>query len=211
MKRSIPIQVGVTGGIGSGKSVVCRIFNCLGVPVYEADERAKWLTSHDPEIRRAVVALLGPGSFDGQGHYNRQYVASRVFNDPDLLQQLNQIIHPRVFADSDRWFRGQSGQPYVLREAALMNKAGDGNPLDYVVVVWAPLALRIERTKLRDPQRTESEIRSIVERQITEEARLRLADFVIENDRESALIPQVLKLHHYFLKKNHELRAGNEP
>lgn len=201
MAHSLPIQVGVTGGIGSGKSVVCRIFSCLGTPVYEADQRANWLADHDPAIRQEVLALLGPEAYTSEGTYNRKYVASRVFTEPDLLQQLNQIIHPRVFADSDRWLRAQAGYPYVLREAALMNKAGDGNTLRYVIVVKVPLSLRIERTKLRDPHRSEAEILAIIERQISDENRLQLADFVIENGRERALIPQVLKLHHYFLDK----------
>jgi dephospho-CoA kinase len=198
---SFPIQVGVTGGIGSGKSVVCRIFACLGIPVYEADQRANWLADHDPAIRREVLALLGPDSYTSKGTYNRKYVASRVFTEPALLQQLNQIIHPRVFADSDRWLQAHVGYPYVLREAALMKKAGDGNTLDYVIVVTASLDLRVQRTQLRDPHRSEAEIKAIIERQISDESRLQLADFVIENGLDSALIPQVLKLHQYFKEK----------
>ena len=206
MAHSLPIQVGVTGGIGSGKSVVCRIFACLGTPVYEADQRANWLANHDPDIRRQVLSLLGPDSYTSEGTYNRTYVASRVFTEPALLQQLNHIIHPRVFADSDRWLQAQAGRPYVLREAALMNKAGDGNTLDYVIVVKVPLPLRMQRTKLRDPHRSETEIRAIIERQISDESRLQLADFVIDNDQESALIPQVLKLHQYFLEAAEDQR-----
>ncbi len=201
MVPSLPIQVGVTGGIGSGKSVVCRIFACLGIPVYEADQRANWLADHDPAIRQEVLTLLGPDSYTSEGTYNRKYVASRVFTEPSLLQQLNQIIHPRVFADSDRWLQTQVDQPYVIREAALMNKAGDGNTLNYVIVVKAPLDLRVHRTQLRDPHRSEAEIRAIIERQISDETRLQLADFVIENGLEDALIPQVLKLHQLFLEK----------
>ncbi|MPR35725.1 dephospho-CoA kinase [Salmonirosea aquatica] len=201
MARALPLQVGVTGGIGSGKSVVCRIFACLGIPIYAADQRANWLAEHNPIIRQEVIALLGPDSYTSEGTYNRTYVASRVFTEPVLLQQLNQIIHPRVFADSDQWLRLHAQQPYVVREAALMNKAGDKNTLDYVVVVDAPVELRIERTKLRDPHRSETEIRAIIARQITDEARLQLADFVIENGLEYALIPQVLNLHHYFSGK----------
>ena len=210
MARLLPIQVGVTGGIGSGKSVVCRIFSCLGTPVYEADQRANWLANHDPAIRQQVLALLGPESYTSEGTYNRKFVASRVFTEPALLQQLNRIIHPRVFADSDRWLQAHAGYPYLLREAALMNKAGDGNTLDYVIVVKVPLPLRIERTKLRDPHRSETEIRAIIARQVSDETRLQLADFVIDNDEESALIPQVLKLHQYFLEKASEPKTRDE-
>ncbi len=210
MVRSLPIQVGVTGGIGAGKSVVCQIFECLSVPVYAADQRANWLSDHDPAIRQEVLAMLGPDSYTSGGTYNRKYVASRVFSEPVLLQQLNQIIHPKVFADSERWLQKQAHQPYVIREAALMNKAGDKNSLDYVIVVDAPLDLRVERTKLRDPHRSEAEIRAIIARQIADEERLKLADFVVENDQENALIPQILKLHRYFLEKGKEAKERNE-
>ena len=210
MAHSLPIQVGVTGGIGSGKSVVCRIFSCLNVPIYEADQRANWLANHDPTIRHQVLALLGPEAYTPEGTYDRKYVASRVFTKPALLQQLNHIIHPRVFADSDRWLQAHAGYPYVVREAALMNRAGDGNTLDYVIVVKVPLPLRIERTKRRDPHRSETEIRAIIARQVSDEIRLQLADFVIDNDLESALIPQVLKLHQYFLEKANKPNTRSE-
>ncbi len=193
MKKT-PLQIGVTGGIGSGKSIVCRIFACLGVPVYEADARARWLVDNDPDIKSEVIELLGEEAF-AQGYYNRKYVASRVFSDSELLQKLNHIIHPRVRADGNRWLEGHSSQRYVLREAALMKRAGEGNELDRVVVVTAPLALRIDRVKSRDPQRSQADILAIIESQISEEARLQLADFVIDNGDGSALIPQVLSLH----------------
>ncbi|GHB77096.1 dephospho-CoA kinase [Persicitalea jodogahamensis] len=194
-----PLQIGVTGGIGSGKSTVCRIFSCLGIPVYEADSRARWLTNHDPVIRKEVVALLGDESFTADGTYNRKYVASRVFSDALLLQKLNQIIHPRVLADSNHWLQLHVSHPYVIREAALMNRAGEGNLLDKVLVVTAPLSLRINRIKWRDPQRSVEEIEAIVKNQISDEERLTLADHVVDNGEDVALIPQVLALHKILL------------
>lgn len=193
------MQVGVTGGIGSGKSVVCRIFGCLGVPVYEADARAKWLSSNDPAIRLQITELLGEKSF-ANGSYNRDYVASRVFSDAQLLQQLNQIIHPRVSADAASWLERHGSEPYVLREAALMNRAGDGNSLDKVIVVTAPLSLRVERIRSRDPQRSEEGIRAIIKNQISEESRLGLADYVLDNSENAALIPRILSLHKTLLE-----------
>lgn len=192
--RATPLQVGVTGGIGSGKSVVCRIFACLGVAVYEADARAKWLSNNDPDLRKEVIELLGAETF-AEGIYNRKYVAARVFSDALLLHKLNQIIHPRVFADSDHWLERHISQPYVIREAALMNRAGEENSLDKVIVVTAPLDLRIERTKARDLQRSEADIRAIIENQISDKARLELADFVVDNGENVSLIPQILSLH----------------
>ncbi len=197
--KGVPLQTGITGGIGSGKTTVCRIFECLGVPVYAADERARWLSNHDPGIKEEVIGLLGREAYDAEGTYNRNFVASRVFKNDALLRALNNIIHPRVAADTQTWLASVAGTPYVLKEAALMNKAGEKNSLDYVVVVHAAESLRIRRVLHRDPHRTASEVRAIINSQITEKERLALADFVIHNDEESVLIPQVLALHEQLL------------
>jgi dephospho-CoA kinase len=203
-------KIGVTGGIGAGKSTVCRVFRALGIPIYEADERAKWLTNHDPILRADLVRLLGPNAYDALGHYNRAFVAAQVFTDPALLHQLNALIHPRVFADTARWVADHATYPYVIKEAALMNaagpreagprEAGQGNDLDAVVVVTAPESLRIERVRLRDPHRSVAEIQAIMARQLSEEARLQLADYVLHNDEKKSLIPQLLALDEAFRK-----------
>jgi dephospho-CoA kinase len=198
MESSGPIQVGVTGGIGAGKSVVCQLFRCLGVPVYDADQRAKWLTNNDPFIRKEVIDLLGPESFTKAGDYNRQFVASKVFKDSTLLYRLNQIIHPRVFEDTEKWLQRHESQPYVVKEAALMNKAGENNTLDFVVVVKADMEVRLARIKVRDSFRSEEEIKSIIQRQISDEERALIADFTIKNNDDSPLIPAVNQLHTFF-------------
>ncbi|MCF0060957.1 dephospho-CoA kinase [Dyadobacter chenwenxiniae] len=194
---SLPLQIGITGGIGSGKSVVCKLFSCLGIPVYNADSRAKWLTNHNPQIIESVIALLGNESYTREGNYNTAYVSSLVFNNEELLKKLNAIIHPVVMQDTTDWVGNHAGLPYVVKEAAIMNKAGDRNSLDYVVVVEAPLELRITRILQRD-RRSEAEIRAIVKRQVSDEERKKVGDFFIQNDEESALIPQVLMLHDIF-------------
>ncbi|GLU51816.1 dephospho-CoA kinase [Dyadobacter frigoris] len=196
------MHIGVTGGIGSGKSIVCKLFVCLDIPVYDADTRAKWLTNHDPEIREAVIKLLGKESYTESGEYNRPFVSSQVFKNPDLLKKLNGIIHPAVGKDTDAWLESHSNSPYVIKEAAIMNKAGENNNLDYVIVVTAPVELRLSRIRNRDKNRSEAEIRSIIERQISDEERDEIADFKIDNGENVALIPQVLKLHKLFLKKS---------
>jgi dephospho-CoA kinase len=195
------VNIGVTGGIGSGKSIVCRLFACLDIPVYDADTRAKWLTNNDPEIRKAVIHLLGEESYTLNGEYNRPYVSSQVFKNPDLLKKLNGIIHPAVGNDTDAWLENHSHSPYVIKEAAIMNKAGKNNNLDFVIVVTAPVELRLSRIRNRDKNRSEAEIRSIIERQISDEERDAIADFKIDNGENIALIPQVLELHKLFLKK----------
>lgn len=194
------MNIGVTGGIGSGKSIVCKLFACLDIPVYDADTRAKWLTNHDLVIRKAIVELLGEESYTEAGEYNRPYVSDKVFKNPDLLKKLNAIIHPAVGKDTADWLARNSESPYVIKEAAIMNKAGVNNNLDYVIVVQAPIELRIQRVKKRDKNRSEEEIRAIIERQTSDEERQAIADFTINNDENVALIPQVLHLHQLFLQ-----------
>lgn len=202
---TFPLQIGVTGGIGAGKSVVCRVFRALGVAVYEADERAKWLIEHDPILKADVVRVLGPDAYERHheppyGRYNRAWVAAQVFTNPDLLTRLNAVVHPRVLADTVSWVRQHADQPYVVKEAALMRAAGDGNTLDKVIVVRAPLALRVARIQARDPHRSEAEIRNIIGQQMGDDARLALADYVIDNDERQLLLPQVLAIHEAFVK-----------
>ena len=196
------MNIGVTGGIGSGKSIVCKLFSCLGIPVYDADSRAKWLTSHDAGIRRAVINLLGPQSYSVNGEYNRSFVSAQVFNNPGLLKKLNGIIHPAVGTDTDAWTKLHDDAPYVIKEAAIMNRAGDHNNLDFVIVVKASMELRLKRIKNRDAHRSEDEIRAIIARQISDEERDAIADFSIDNNENAALIPQVLQLHRLFLEKS---------
>jgi dephospho-CoA kinase len=171
------------------------MFEILDVPVYYADERAKWLTNNDLQLRKEIKELLGRQAYDEHGQYNRKWVAAQVFDNPELLKMLNSLIHPRVFADTDQWFLAHKDEPYILREAALMNAAGDNNDFDAVIVVNAPVETRIARTRKRDPQRTEEEIKAIIARQKTEEQFASIANYIIVNDDKHLLIPQVLALH----------------
>ena len=196
------LQIGITGGIGSGKSLVCRVFGALGVPVYSADERAKWLLNHDPKLRKTVEALLGNEAYTAEGSYNRQWVAGRVFQNPELLRELNAVVHPRVGEDTLQWMQTHQNAPYVVKEAAIMSKAGSNNSLDKVVVVQAPVDLRVKRVQQRDPHRSETEIRDIINRQVSEEERLKIADFVIQNDEQQLLLPQIWQLHELFSQQN---------
>ncbi len=193
-----PAIIGITGGIGSGKSIVCRIFGVLGIPVYEADTRAKWLMNHDPQLKEQLIALLGPDAYTHTGEYNRAWVASQVFDNQNLLLKLNAVVHPRVWQDSAAWVQQHSEAPYLLYEAAIMKAAGQGNAFRHVVMVSAPVELRVKRTLARDPQRSEQEVRAIIARQVSDEERLKIADFVVQNDDYQLLIPQVLHLHSLF-------------
>lgn len=185
--------IGITGGIGSGKSIICKVFATMGIPIYEADSRAKSLMNNDLVLKKLIQNLLGKPAYSPTGEYNRPWVASQVFNNPDLLKQLNGIVHPRVREDAEKWIQQHSKAPFLLYEAAIMKAAGVGNHFNKVVVVNAPIDLRIKRVQKRD-NRSEQEIRDIIARQISDEERLKVADFVIENDEKMPLLQQVLDL-----------------
>ena len=186
--------IGITGGIGSGKSIVCKVFELLGVPVYYADSRANWLTNNDLQLKKEIKELLGRQAYDENGQYNRKWVASQVFDNPELLKMLNMLIHPRVFDDTKKWLKLHQNQPYVIREAAISNAAGKANDLDKIIVVSCPSDVRIKRIKQRDPQRSDEQIRAIIARQKTEEEFLKIADYQIINDDTQLVLPQILKL-----------------
>ncbi|MFN4147124.1 MAG: dephospho-CoA kinase [Runella sp.] len=193
------LRVGVTGGIGAGKSLVCRVFEALGVPIYTADERAKWLLNHDLALKAAVRQLLGSEAYLPDGQYHRNWVASQVFQNPDLLQQLNALVHPRVKEDTIAWVNQHSLKPYIIKEAAIMDKPNAQNQLDCVVVVHAPVALRVARVRQRDPHRSEKEILDIIARQQPDTDRLAIADYIVYNDETQLLLPQIWLLHQKFI------------
>jgi dephospho-CoA kinase len=195
------LSVGITGGIGSGKSTVCRLFEALGVPVYYADERSKFILNSDPEAIRQVKALLGDRAYLPDGKADRAWIASRVFNDPEMLQSLNRILHPLVFQDTLRWMSEQQAA-YVLREAALLVETGMYKMLDKLIVVSAPEEERIARVMSRDHCSRE-EVLLRMKNQLPEEEKLRLADYVIENISPEQTQESVMKLHRQLLSLAH--------
>ncbi len=197
MKR--PLQIGVTGGIGSGKSLVTKIFLSLGVPVYDADSRAKKLMNSDPVLISELKKEFGEQAYYANGLLNRDYIAATVFNDEEKLKKLNALVHPRVKSDTEEWVQQNSEKPYVVKEAALLFESGVHQSLDKVIVVSAPESIRINRVMLRDAHRTKSELVKIIASQMNEEERLMRADYVIINDESQLLIPQVLNLHERFI------------
>lgn len=196
MKR--PLQIGITGGIGSGKSLVSRIFNLLGAPVYDADSRAKSIMTTDGILVSQIKKEFGVLSFRADGSVNREYLAEHVFSDPEKLKRLNRLVHPRVGEDFSRWVKEQDSV-YILKEAALLFEAGSNTALDKIIVVSAPEELRITRVLQRDKHRTAQQVRDIIRNQLKEEEKVKRADYIIVNDESRLLIPQVLELHRQFL------------
>ncbi len=186
------IKVGITGGIGSGKSTVAKIFEVLGIPVYYADDAGKRLMNESPELRQKIIHLFGTSVYTN-GKLNRKLLASLVFNNAEKLQQLNSIIHPATLQDAEKWMQQQT-TPFAIKEAALIFESGAQQQLDYVIGVQAPTALRIQRTMHRDGIARE-EVLARMNRQIDETIKMRLCDFVVVNDEQQLLIPQVTALH----------------
>lgn len=192
------LKIGVTGGIGAGKSVVCRIFAALGVPVYDADSRARGLMTADPELVRQVKGHFGEAAYTPDGLLNRVYLAEEVFANDQQLALLNSLVHPRVGLDFEKWMKQQGKVPYVIKEAALIFEAGSHKGLDAVVTVTAPEELRVRRTIIRDEHRSRKQIQEIMQKQLPEEERVNRADYRILNDDKTLIIPQVWRLHKSF-------------
>ena len=190
------LRVGITGGIGGGKSTVARMFAVLGVPVYDADYWARWLIQHNEALRQQIIELLGPNAYDAAGLYNREYVAGIVFENKEKLAGLNARVHPVVEAHSRQWHDAQcrTGVPYTLKEAALLIESGSHRQLDALIVVTAPEPLRIQRVVQRDGLPEEA-ARARIRNQMPEAEKAAAADFLIVNDGEHLLAPQVWKIH----------------
>ena len=190
------IRLGLTGGIGSGKSTVARIFEVLGIPVYYADAASRRLMNEDQQLVNDITRHFGEKSYI-DGKLNRAYIASIVFNDPEKLTLLNAISHPATIADANNWIKQQTA-PYIIKEAALIFESGSAEHLDAVIGVYAPAPLRIRRTMDRDHV-TQEEVKKRMERQIDEELKMKLCDYVIVNDEQQLVVPQVMALHEKFI------------
>lgn len=191
------LTVGITGGIGSGKSTICRIFEVMEVPVFNADAEARRLQNEDPNIRSSMISLFGNEVYNDDG-LNRKLVAELVFNNKLLLDQLNKIIHPATLIAFEKWKQDYSSNHYVIKEAAILFESKSNIGLDKIIVVSAAEELRIERIIKRDNISRE-QIISRMNNQLAEEERIAMADFVIVNDEKSAIIPQVLAVHEKLL------------
>lgn len=191
---SNPLQIGITGGIGSGKTLVSKIFACLGIPVYDADSHAKELMTTDGILVSQIKKEFGDLSYLSDGTLNRKYLSEVVFNNQERLDVLNKLVHPRVGENYTQWVKRHNRKAYVLKEAALLFETGSYQALDKIIVVHAPEEVRIKRVMHRDG-RAEQQVREIIRKQMSEEEKLTRADFIIYNDESSLIIPQVLALH----------------
>ncbi len=192
-------QVGITGGIGSGKTTVCKLFETLGIPVYYADYRAKKLMTDSEELVQQIKDLIGTDAYFDDGSLNRPFIASVVFKDQSKLNQLNAIVHPAVHEDGRNWQAAQTSV-YTLNEAALMVESGGYKRMDKLITVFAPQEKRIERVMQRDGS-TEAEVLARINKQLPEIEKINKSDFVINNDGSYPLIKQVYGIHQQLLRE----------
>ena len=186
------IKVGLTGGIGSGKSTVAKVFEVLGIPVYYADEAAKRLMNADEELKEKIKLQFGNEVYKNR-QLDKKYLADIVFASPEKLALLNALVHPATLKDAERWMQKQT-TPYCIKEAALIFESGAQQNLDYVIGVTAPAPLRILRTIHRDGV-TKEEVIARMDKQMDDTIKMELCDFVITNDEQEMLLPQILELH----------------
>ncbi|MBC7889244.1 MAG: dephospho-CoA kinase [Ferruginibacter sp.] len=190
------IKVGITGGMGSGKTTVAKIFEVLGIPVYYADDAAKRLMNEDEDLKEQLQQLFGEEAYL-DGILNRKYISGLVFNNDEKLTLLNSIVHPATLRDASQWMLRQN-TAYAIKEAALIFESGAQQQLDYVIGVYAPVPVRIQRVMKRDGV-TAEEVKARMEKQMDEATKMRLCDYVITNDEQDLVIPQVIKIHETFI------------
>lgn len=186
------IKIGVTGGIGSGKTTICKIIESLGYPVYYADDRAKWIMNNDSICREKITAEFGGKSYHNN-LLNREYLAKTIFSDSEKVNALNSIVHPLVALDFEKWVNNQSSK-IIFKEAALMFETNSWKSLDKIILVSAPLDDRIERVLKRDTHRDRNQILDIISKQMPEEEKLKKADFIIENTDFEKIKDQILNV-----------------
>ncbi|SDZ92825.1 dephospho-CoA kinase [Pedobacter hartonius] len=193
------MKIGITGGIGSGKSTVCYVFEHLGIPVFYADTVAKEIMVTDPVLTAGVMEAFGAESYDAAGRLNNKHIAGIVFNNSTELARLNALVHPAVFRAFDLWLEAlPANVPYVLKEAALLFESGSYQACDKTVLVTSPLETRLRRVMERDGA-TEEQVLARMSKQWSDDEKLKMADFLIRNDESQSVILQVMELHHQFI------------
>ena len=178
--------------------MICKIFGLLGIPVYDADSHAKALMTTDGILIQQIKKEFGDLAYHADGTLNRTYLGDHVFFQEERLAKLNSLVHPRVAVDYENWVSAHRASFYVLKEAALLFESGSYRGLDKTILVCAPESLRQERVLRRDAHRTVEQFKGIVEKQMPEDEKIELADYIIVNDDVTPVIPQVLKLHDRF-------------
>jgi dephospho-CoA kinase len=192
------VLVGLTGGIGSGKSTIANLFEQLGIPVYNSDIRAKGLMHTDEQLIEGLKKIFGEVIYDENNQLKNKEIASIVFNNATKLQQLNNLVHPLIKLDTKKWVAENKSAPYLIKESAILFETGIYKEMTKNILVVAPIDLRIERVMLRD-HCTREDVLARINKQMTDEQKIPLANYVIQNDGIQSLILQVTAIHQNLL------------
>lgn len=195
------LKIGITGGLGSGKTIVCEVFKLLKIPVYNADEEAKEIINTHQHIALQLKETFGNEIYAKNNILDRKKLAEIVFNNPQKLQELNNIVHPEVKKHFQHWANGQKEAPYIIKEAAILFESESYKDLDVIITVYAPKKLRIERVMKRDKCSAES-AEARMNQQMSDEDKIKRSHHVINNDDTELIIPQILKLHELFISNS---------
>ena len=186
------LKIGITGGIGSGKTTICQIFRMFGIPVFEADERAKILLDNNEKIKNGLIHLFGKGIYIPGNGVDRKKLAEIIFNDEIQLQKVNSLVHPEVRVDFQNWLEEQN-PPYIIHEAAILFESGFYKMMDFTILISAPEEMRIKRIVERENVDAEK-VKERIQRQWTDDEKRKFASFEIVNDNSSLIIPQIIKI-----------------
>lgn len=190
------LKVAITGGIGSGKSLVCQVFKTLGIPIFNADAISNQLVEQDAGVKVSIIKLFGKEAYINN-NYNRKYIANIVFNQAEKLKALNELIHPKVIEAANQWFAKQK-TPYAIKEAAILFESKSEQDIDIIIGVMAPEQIRIERVTQRTGC-SKDEVIMRMHQQMPEDEKMKKCNYIIHNDNVNALIPQVLQIHEKLL------------
>ncbi|NBX28790.1 MAG: dephospho-CoA kinase [Chitinophagia bacterium] len=190
------LKVAITGGIGSGKSLVCQVFKTLGIPIFNADAVSNQLVEHDTGLKASIIKLFGKEAYINN-NYNRKYIAHIVFSQAEKLKALNELIHPKAIEAAKQWFEKQQ-TPYAIKEAAILFESKAEQDIDIIIGVTAPEQIRIERVMQRIGC-SKDEVIKRMQQQMPEDEKMKKCNYIIHNDNVTALIPQVLQIHEKLL------------
>ncbi len=193
------LKIGITGGIGSGKSLVCKVFEKLNVAVYHSDEEAKKLLSNDPEIISKIKRQFGEVIYQDNNALDKNMLAKLIFNDKEALNSINKIVHPAVKKDFNLWLGRNKSAKYIIKEAAIMFESNSYLEMDKIICISCPINIRINRVVKRD-RYTREEVMSRIKNQMEENEIINRSDYIINNDGNTLLLPQIIKLHKQFNK-----------
>tara|TARA_B100001173_G_scaffold217591_1_gene188126 strand:- start:2418 stop:3035 length:618 start_codon:yes stop_codon:yes gene_type:complete len=205
MTKKSPFLVGITGGVGAGKSLICKILNTLGVPIYLSDGRAKVLMNNNEDLKKEIINNFGIESYKNN-KIDNQFLSNKIFENNSHRLKINSLVHPFVKEDFHFWIKKNSNNDYLVKESALIIESESYKELDFLIYVSAERNIRIKRVLQRDREKNEDDIVKIIKTQMDVKKAINFCDEVIDNNENNLLLPKVLKIHKKILKKSNNFK-----